>query len=76
MMSRSPPALLSPLCVGAGLFYTSLGSLGEAAVVCRRGNEGGSLSLTCPSGVIGQVQAYYGQPQGVCDCPGDQQIQR
>lgn len=66
---RSPPGSCS------GLFYTTLGSLGEGSLVCKKANEGGSLTLACPTGVIGQVQAFYGRPDGRCDCPGPQQLE-
>jgi hypothetical protein len=41
-----------------GLFYTTLGSLGEGSLVCKKASEGQSAYLSCPSGVIGQVRAW------------------
>jgi hypothetical protein len=67
----SPVLLLSRL---AGLFFTTMGSLGEGSLMCRESADGGSLTLTCPVGTIGRVEAYYGEPRGACSCPTDMQL--
>lgn len=54
------------------LFFTTIGSLGEAKIVCRTGLEGETFRMTCGTGIFGSLSAYYGQPSGSCGCPGVQ----
>lgn len=70
-----------------GLFFISLGSIGERKYECRSvelnsksdthyyGQADSDLfSLTCASGYINSIHAFYGQPYGTCQCPVKQQL--
>lgn len=58
------------------LFLLTIGSLGETAVTCKETSlTGASLTLQCDSSAqsITDVHAYFGQPEGTCSCPSDQE---
>jgi hypothetical protein len=54
---------------------TSVASLGETYPLCFKVEEEQHLSFKCPgNGIIKSIVAYYGQPNGACNCPYDQQL--
>lgn len=56
------------------LSLLTIGNLGEGTSVCADGVDGDIIELACPdNSVIGRVEAYYGLPTGVCDCPASRQ---
>ena len=57
-----------------GFFYTTMGSLGGTSYVCDSAYEGESIELSCRSGDIVRIEAYFGDPAGACSCPADQSI--
>ncbi len=57
-----------------GFFYTTAGSLGGTTTVCGAGYEGERVFLSCQSGSIVRLEAYYGDPLGGCGCPPEQTI--
>ncbi|RHY90031.1 hypothetical protein DYB35_001248 [Aphanomyces astaci] len=58
----------NPLAI---LGMTSMGHLGESESVCAQAKYGETLTLTCPYGEIGHVDASYSlhDAQGTCSCP-------
>jgi hypothetical protein len=54
------------------VFYTTMGSLGGRSYVCGNGYEDERMELSCQSGTIQRLEAYYGDPYGSCTCPNDQ----
>jgi len=55
------------------LSLLTMGNIGEGATICTQGVENEYISIQCPEGArIGSVEAYYGNPQGQCDCPSVQ----
>ncbi|RHY34758.1 hypothetical protein DYB32_000693 [Aphanomyces invadans] len=58
----------NPLAI---LGMTSMGHLGESEKVCAQAKYGETLTLTCPYGEIGRIEASYSlhDSQGTCSCP-------
>ncbi|KAH9129907.1 hypothetical protein AeMF1_000070 [Aphanomyces euteiches] len=58
------------------LGMTSMGHLGESQAVCAQAKYGESLTLTCPYGEIGFIEASYSlyDSQGQCSCPQAYQV--
>ena len=53
-------------------FFTTIGALGGSSNVCGMGYEDERFQISCQSGVIKRLEAYYGDPFGSCSCPTDQ----
>ena len=57
-------------------FFTTIGSLGGSSNVCGMGYEDERFQISCQSGVIKRLEAYYGDPYGSCSCPTDQVVKK
>ena len=56
------------------VFFTSAGSLGGTYFTCGSGFEGDRITLSCGQGQLQRIEAYFGEPEGECNCPVDQSI--